>query len=235
AISYDGSSNPPVAAGSYPVSATITDPNYQGSASGTLVITKADATIQLSDLTQTYDGSPKSVSSSTTPAGLAVAVSYDGSSTPPAEIGSYAVNATIEDPNYEGSATGSLTIQGISYALWSGEQFNNSQSLAGLAAPNGDPDADGLANLAEYALASNPNEFTPQALPQLSASHLTLQFERPLDRVDATCHAEFSSDLITWTEQALEVIELGPNRQTLRARVLRPAQGQALFLRLRFE
>ncbi|TAE78956.1 MAG: hypothetical protein EAZ84_00160, partial [Verrucomicrobia bacterium] len=51
------------------------------------------ATIQLSDLTQTYDGSPKSVSSSTTPAGLAVAISYDGSSNPPVAAGSYPVSA----------------------------------------------------------------------------------------------------------------------------------------------
>ncbi|TAF22706.1 MAG: hypothetical protein EAZ71_13710, partial [Verrucomicrobia bacterium] len=110
AISYDGSSNPPVAAGSYPVSVTITNPNYQGSASGTLVITKANATIQLSDLTQTYDGSPKSVSNSTTPAGLAVAISYDGSSNPPVAAGSYPVSATITDPNYQGSASGTLVI-----------------------------------------------------------------------------------------------------------------------------
>ena len=37
---------------------TITDPNYQGSATGTFLINKADATVTLSNLTQTYTGSP---------------------------------------------------------------------------------------------------------------------------------------------------------------------------------
>src|SRR5205823_2328922 len=60
----------PVNAGSYDVTATIDDANYQGSASGTLVIQKATATVTLSDLSQTYDGSVKAASASTTPEGL---------------------------------------------------------------------------------------------------------------------------------------------------------------------
>ena len=108
---YNGSSTPPTDAGSYPVTATITDPNYQGSATGTLVIAKAIATVEITGLTTTYDGDPKPVTAVTTPTGRAVTFLYDESSTPPTDVGSYPVTATITDPNYQGSATGTLVIE----------------------------------------------------------------------------------------------------------------------------
>ena len=52
AVTYNGSATPPTNAGSYTVVATLTDPNYQGSATGTLVITKADQTITLTGVPQ---------------------------------------------------------------------------------------------------------------------------------------------------------------------------------------
>ena len=110
-VTYDGSTQAPTDAGSYAVVATIDDPNYTGSTSGTLVIDKATATLSLSDLTQTYDGSPKPVSVTTSPGGVAYTVTYDGSSTPPTAVGDYSVLATITDPNYQGDpASGVLHI-----------------------------------------------------------------------------------------------------------------------------
>ena len=61
-------------------------------------------------LNQVYDGSPKIVTATTTPGGLAVAVSYDGSATAPTAVGSYRVTATVNDPSYTGSASGTLTV-----------------------------------------------------------------------------------------------------------------------------
>ncbi len=110
ALSYNGSSTAPTNAGSYPMAATIEDPNYTGSTSGTLVIAKAAATITLSNLAQTFTGSPLSVSASTNPPGLTVALSYNGSSTSPTNAGSYPVTASIHDPNYTGSTSGTLVI-----------------------------------------------------------------------------------------------------------------------------
>lgn len=109
-ITYDGSVSPPVNAGSYTVVATITEAGYSGSTSGTLVVAKASATIGLSDLTQAYDGQPKPVTVATTPAGLAIAVSYDGSATAPIAVGTYAVLAIITDANHTGSTSGTLHI-----------------------------------------------------------------------------------------------------------------------------
>jgi hypothetical protein len=70
----------------------------------------ASATVTLSNLNQTYDGDPKSVTVTTNPVGLSVSVSYNGSATLPINAGSYAVVATITDPNNTGSANGTLVI-----------------------------------------------------------------------------------------------------------------------------
>lgn len=76
----------------------------------TFAVTKAATTIQLKDLAQVYDGTPKPAGATTTPAGLTVNFTYDGSATPPTAAGSYAVVATIDDPIYQGTASGSLVI-----------------------------------------------------------------------------------------------------------------------------
>jgi predicted extracellular nuclease len=110
AVTYNGSATAPTAVGNYAVVATVTDPDYVGSATGTLTVTPAAAGVTLGNLTQSYDGTPKSVMVTTAPAGLAVAVTYNGSATAPTALGSYAVVATVTDPNYVGSATGTLKI-----------------------------------------------------------------------------------------------------------------------------
>lgn len=109
-VTYDGASIAPTNAGSYAVVATISQPNYAGSASGTLVVEKAAASVALSSLSATYDGSPKPVSATTTPSGLAVTTTYNGSVTPPIHAGDYTVLATVSDANFTGSASGTLSI-----------------------------------------------------------------------------------------------------------------------------
>lgn len=109
-FTYDGSATAPTNAGSYTVVGTINDVNYQGSATGTLVIAKAPATVTLGSLSQTYDGSPRAASATTTPSGLTVNFTYDGSATSPTNAASYAVVGTINDSNYQGSASGTLVV-----------------------------------------------------------------------------------------------------------------------------
>jgi hypothetical protein len=75
-----------------------------------LTIGKAAATVTLGNLNQTYDGTQKSATATTNPAGLTVNITYNGSPTAPTNAGSYAVVATISSPNYQGSANGTLTI-----------------------------------------------------------------------------------------------------------------------------
>jgi hypothetical protein len=113
-ITYNGSLNAPTNAGSYTVIGTVNDPNYMASATNTLVVSKAPGTVTLGNLSQPYDGTPKSVSVTTLPTNLAVSVTYQpgggGGSGPPTKVGSYTVIGTITDPNYVGSATNTLVI-----------------------------------------------------------------------------------------------------------------------------
>ena len=94
-------------AGSYAMTATVNDPNYQGAVSGTFIIQKAAATVTLSDLTQTYTGSPLTPTATTVPPGLAIV----WTNAPPTSAGSYAVTATVNDPNYQGAASGTFAIE----------------------------------------------------------------------------------------------------------------------------
>ncbi len=64
----------------------------------------------MGDLAAVYDGSAKSVSVTTEPAGLLVSVTYAGSANAPTNAGSYEVIGTIAELNYAGSATNTLVI-----------------------------------------------------------------------------------------------------------------------------
>lgn len=76
-------------------------------------IASTTATVALDpgqNLTPTYDATAKPLTFSTTPAGLSLSITYNGSSTAPTDAGTYKVVATITDPNYSGSDTETLTI-----------------------------------------------------------------------------------------------------------------------------
>ncbi len=109
-VTYNGSTTPPTNAGTYTVVATINDNFYQGSVTGTFTIEQLLTTITLSNLTQTYDGNPKPVTISIPLTNINYTVTYNGSMTPPTDVGTYNVVVTINDPNYQGTKTATLTI-----------------------------------------------------------------------------------------------------------------------------
>jgi hypothetical protein len=75
-----------------------------------LTVGKQLATITLGNTLQLYDGSPKQVTATTDPVGLAVQILYNGASAKPVNEGSYTITATINDAGYQGSQTGTLSI-----------------------------------------------------------------------------------------------------------------------------
>jgi len=105
-LAYALAGAPDAVVGSYPVTATVTDPNYTGSTTNTFVISKAAATVTLSNLTQAYTGSPLSPTVTTVPSGLP----YTLSGAPDTNAGSYTVTAAINNANYTGSASGTFVI-----------------------------------------------------------------------------------------------------------------------------
>ncbi|REE01506.1 MBG domain-containing protein [Marinoscillum furvescens] len=85
--------------------------------SGKLTITKAPATITLSDLEHMADGTEKLPVAVTSPEGLAVTFTFEGLEGAPVLSGSYPFTATIADKNYEGSADGTLVIAEVLEAV----------------------------------------------------------------------------------------------------------------------
>lgn len=142
-VTYNGSSSAPVNAGSYEVEAVITDNNYQGSAQGTLVITPASASISFGALTTTFNGAPQPVTATTSPEGLPVQILYNGSPTVPTNAGTYVLQATITDSNYQGSTQGNWVIQAAPASITFGPletTFNGSpQPLSVTTNPEGLP------------------------------------------------------------------------------------------------
>ena len=80
-----------------------------GTATATATAT-ATVTLTLGGLGRTYTGSALAATATTVPAGLTVGFTYNGSATAPTATGSYAVVATVTDPNYTGTASGTLVI-----------------------------------------------------------------------------------------------------------------------------
>ncbi len=217
------------------VSATDVDGN---STSQTVNITvpKTTASIVLAGLVQTYNGTARSASATTTPVGLPFSITYDGSSTAPTAHGSYAVSAVINDTTYQGSTTGTLVIRGIPVADWRIANFSALQINDGLAANMADPDGDGWSNLAEYALGMNPNSREPALQPIRDANGLTLTFTRPKDLPDVIYGADSSESLEagSWNSLPVQVITDGA-MQTIRVRdPLTTGSPERRFIRLRF-
>ncbi len=75
------------------------------------MIGKGKARVTLGRLSAIFDGTPKTATAMTDVPGLVVKVTYGGGTTAPTAVGAYVVDATIDDGNYTGSATGILVIQ----------------------------------------------------------------------------------------------------------------------------
>jgi rhamnogalacturonan endolyase len=80
-----------------------------------LTVNPAGGSVSLGDLVVPYDGAPQPVEVITSPSGLPVTVTYNGSPTPPTLPGTYNVVATINSPDYFGTTSGTevITITGV--------------------------------------------------------------------------------------------------------------------------
>jgi PKD repeat protein len=109
--------------------------------------------------------------------------------------------------------------------------------------PLDDPDADGLANLAEYALGLNPNHaqgspFSPLQVTDATGTHLALRVTRPTDRVGISIEGEVSTNLSSWSAAPSDVgqstLDNGNGTETLTIwDKTSSSSAQRRFLRLR--
>lgn len=92
--------------------AANTESDYSNEVSYSIPLLPADTACALTfaNLTQAYDGQPKQPGVLTSPPGVPVKITYNGSATAPAAVGSYTVVATASAPGYSGSATNVFVI-----------------------------------------------------------------------------------------------------------------------------
>ena len=88
---------------------TADEQTQQTQLSGTGI--PAPATVSFADLVQVFTGSPLAPSVTTDPEGLSVVITFDGEPDAPINAGTYLVVATIDDPNFVGSASATFEIE----------------------------------------------------------------------------------------------------------------------------
>ncbi len=236
---------PPVNVGTWQASARISNPTYVGSASNSLTIQPATASIQLGNLTQIIDGGPRPVTVTTDPPNVSTSVTYDLSPTPPSALGTYAVQAQITDPNYLiTTASGELSLIGHSLASWLDPWVLDNRIPAGATGDSDDPDQDAIPNLLEYALALDPatanhglpNLGTPY--PQPSPGQISLIYRKNLAATDLIFQVESTSQLggldgwspANATEEVMTTVGIV---QTIRASIPTSPDASGRFMRLR--
>ena len=84
--------------------------NPAPNATNSFHVAKATASVYLLDIAQVYDGTARTVSATTLPAGLTVEFTYAGNAWAPTNAGSYAVTGMVDDVVYQGVATGALAV-----------------------------------------------------------------------------------------------------------------------------
>ncbi len=152
-------------------------------------------------------------------------------------VGEYALTAAATD-NLGAttvSAPVNVSVVGQPFASWQAAHFTAAEITAGLADAIVDADFDGLLNLAEYALGTDPRASTPPPISALDATgHLTLTFTRPKALPNMTYRGEVSGDLASWLSLDTPELLIDGDPQTFRFRdpVGTDASAQR-FIRLR--
>ncbi|MFM8871304.1 MAG: YDG domain-containing protein [Actinomycetota bacterium] len=118
--SYASSVTGPTNAGTYTVGATVVETNYLGTNSSNFDIEKQTVTVTLDSaaLTTTFNGRARIVGATTSPSGKALVVTYAGtgsttyasSTFAPTNAGAYSVTATVNEQNFQGIASQTLTV-----------------------------------------------------------------------------------------------------------------------------
>ena len=126
-------------------------------------VNPALANIELFDLVQLFDNTPRQPIIVTDPPNLTVVVTYNGKPEAPSAPGSYSVEVIIDEQNFKGSRATLFSIRSPTeaspgYTAWQNHFFGPESADDPIAAPNADADGDGLINLVEFYLGTDPTD-----------------------------------------------------------------------------
>ncbi len=114
--------------------------NAAASVTNVFIVRKAAARVFLLSLEQYYNGTARTITATTMPAGLTVEYSYNGSATAPSNASTYAVTGTIRDAVYQGEASGLFRIlhvpSALGHVVWLDENRNGIRDTGETGLPN---------------------------------------------------------------------------------------------------
>ena len=179
---YSSSTNAPTNSGSYIVTASTTNSSSIGSATGTLVIDSANPVITMFGSTNNpYNGYPWSLSTTVSPGGIPVIITYNGATSAPIAVGTYSVIASNSvdsvNSNWVASSTNATLTIYDPMSAWRLAYYGTTNNSG--AAASSAQCGNGFNNNAAYTFGINPT--SPAIAPLLALSNgggntLTLSF-----------------------------------------------------------
>lgn len=117
---------------------------------------------------------------------------------------------------------------------WRAAEFGVSATNPAIAGDLVDHDKDGLTNLVEYALASNPNASVGAHLPvsENNGATITLTYRLNLDATDVTVQLESSPDMVNWANAPATLSTVSDDGHVRVIAATVPATAGRRFLRL---
>ncbi len=192
---------------------------------------------------------PASFSATGLPAGLSIDPATGAITGTPTEKGKFTVTVSATNGAGTGSTTLELTVTGQDYAAWVALSFPVGEQADVLkAGPAADADGDGVPNLLEFVLGSDPKLSGPNLLPAAAVSidgtALEFNFQRKTMASETTQIVEFTDSLLnSWLPvtdgvegMTLSVTLLDEETETETVEASVPVMGEGkVFVRLRVE
>ncbi len=121
------------------------------------------------------------------------------------------------------------------YDSWRLAQFGAESGNPVVAGELADPDRDGVANLLEYAFATDPRRAGGAAMTAADVDEglLAVDYRINLDATDVVAAVQWSADLGTWSDAPATVTVLGESGRVRTVRATVPADGVRRFLRVK--